>query len=90
MVYYGKNSGVYESWEKSNEQVDGYKNNCYKGHKTNKEVEDRSANSARTEKINRVDNWTSTKFDYLYPVHCHYGVVVIMTSYIYVTYRRLS
>ena len=33
----------------------------------------------------RVDKWTSKEFNNIYPVHYHYGVVVIMRSYMYVT-----
>mgnify|MGYP000937300800 CR=1 FL=1 len=32
----------------------------------------------------RVDKWTSKELDYLYPAHCHYDIVVIMLSYMYV------
>ena len=38
---------------------------------------------------NRVDKCTSKEFDYLYPIHFHYGGVFIMWSCIYVTYWRL-
>ena len=43
-LYYGKNPGVYDSWKKCNEQVDGYKNNYYKGYKTKKEAGDHYTN----------------------------------------------
>lgn len=62
VVYYGKNSGVYDSWEKCDEQVDGYENNCYKGYKTKKEADDRYSNFILTEKINHEvckTVWTS-------------------------------
>jgi viroplasmin and RNaseH domain-containing protein len=92
VVYYGKKPRVYDSWEKCNEQVDGYENNCYKGYKTKKEAGDRYPDFVHKEKINYEvckTMWTSKEFDYIYPIHCHYGVVVIMRSCMYVTYWRL-
>ena len=64
VVYIGKNPRIYDSWEICKEQVDSYKNSCYKGYKTKKEtgdhyanyvsreVEDHYVNYVKQEKIN--------------------------------------
>jgi viroplasmin and RNaseH domain-containing protein len=39
VVYRGKQSGVYDSWAKCNEQVVGFKKNSYKGFKTKEEAD---------------------------------------------------
>ena len=44
MMYTGRNPGIYDSCEICKEQVDGYKNSCYKGYKTKKEAEGHYAN----------------------------------------------
>ena len=40
VVHRGKVPGVYSSWEECQKQVNGYRNNSYKGFKTRKEAED--------------------------------------------------
>ena len=62
VVYSEKNPGVYDSWEKCKEEVDGYENNYYKGYKTKKEADDHYSNFVLTknsshEVCNTV--WTS-------------------------------
>jgi hypothetical protein len=80
VVYCRKNLGVYDSCEKFNEQVDGYKNNCYKGYMTKKEAKNRDANFVKINNEVWKTVWTSGRVNNLIILIQFIVIMVVLLS----------